>query len=116
MVLLVIITLSCTSQPESKPDNFFKASSSYVEISGYSAGYMPGDRATFTIGLKNPTEQTMQGEFCLLLLDKEGVLAKLIERHPYTLNKRAFFSSPEQVTFPSTLPEGTWPEISSCPD
>ena len=102
------ITLSCTSQPAIEPYNFFKASSNYAEISGYSAGYMPGDNATFTIGLKNPTEQKVQGEFCLLLLDREGVVAKIIERRPYALNKKSSFSSPEPVIFPSTLPEGPY--------
>jgi len=142
---VTIITLSCASQPKIEPYNPFKASSSYAEISGYSAGYMPGDGATFTIGLKNPTEQTIKGEFCLLLLDKEGVVAKLIDRRPYTLNKKSSFSSPEKVTFPGNLPEGPyglalllsdnfssvtniwignstpqsgepWPAITSCPE
>ena len=140
-----VVSLSCMAQPEIEPYNFFKASSSYAEISGYSAGYSPEDSATFMIGLKNPTEQTIQGEFCLLLLDKEGVIAKLIDRRPYTLNKKSSFSSPEKVTFPSNLPEesyglalllpdnfssvtniwigsgtpqsgGPWPEITSCPE
>ncbi|MFX0202335.1 MAG: hypothetical protein ACFFCW_40025, partial [Candidatus Hodarchaeota archaeon] len=78
LVLLAIVpinALSCTARPEIEPYNPFRASSSYVEISGYSAGYMPGDSATFTIALKNPTEQTVHGEFCLLLLDNEGVVA-----------------------------------------
>jgi len=140
-----ITAFSCTSQPKSEPYNFFQTTSSYAGISGYSTGYMPGDNATFTIGLKNPTEQTIQYEFCLLLLDKEGVVAKLIDRRPYTVNPRSSFFPPEQITFPSTLQEGPyrlafvlsdnfasvttiwigsgtpqsggpWPEIKSCPD
>ncbi len=47
LAALPVITISCTSQPEVEPYNYFKASSNYAEISGYSAGFMPGDSATF---------------------------------------------------------------------
>ena len=144
LAMLSLVASGCISQRELEPRNPFRSSSEYAEISGYSAGYMPGDSATFDITIKNPSEQDVNGEFCLLLLDREGVVATLIEKRPFSLAPSGSFTTREEVKFPSNLNEGAyglafmvpsqtsfvitvwlgedtsqvvgfWPEVSSCP-
>jgi hypothetical protein len=67
-----------------------------VAWSGYTAGYEPGAQAQFDITIKNETDQTWRGRYCLQLLDRQ--LPKVIA----TLEQREFTLEPG-VGFPDTI-------------
>jgi hypothetical protein len=80
-----------------------------VAWSGYTEGYEPGAEAEFDVTIKNETDQTWRGRFCLQLLDRQlpQVIATL-EQRPFTLEPGVGFSDTITVRFPEGLGEGAY--------
>jgi len=80
-----------------------------VAWSGYTDGYEPGMEAEFDVTIKNETEETWRGRYCLQLLDRElpQVIATL-EQRPFTLEPGVGFSDTITVRIPEGLDEGAY--------
>jgi hypothetical protein len=80
-----------------------------VAWGGYTDGYEPGAEEEFDITIKNETEQTWHGRYCLQLLDRQlpKVIATL-EQRAFTLEPGVGFSDSITVRFPDVLDEGTY--------
>jgi hypothetical protein len=80
-----------------------------VAWSGYTQGYEPGGKAEFDITIKNETDQSWHGRYCLQLLDPElpQVIATL-EQHGFILEPGLGFSDIITVQFPEDLGDGAY--------
>jgi hypothetical protein len=80
-----------------------------VAWSGYTEGYEPGAEAEFDITIKNETDQSWRGRYCLQLLDRQlpKVVATL-EQREFTLDSGVGFSDTIAVRFPEGLGEGAY--------
>jgi hypothetical protein len=80
-----------------------------VAWSGYSEGYESGAEAEFDISIKNGTDQTWPGRYCLQLLDRQlpKVIATLEQRN-FTLTSGMGFADVLTVQFPMDLSEGAY--------
>jgi hypothetical protein len=77
--------------------------------SGYTEGYEPGAEASFDITIKNETEETWQGQFCLQLLDRQmPQVITTLEQRPFTLQSGMGFSNQITVRFPDDLSAGAY--------
>jgi hypothetical protein len=76
---------------------------------GYTEGYEPGAQAEFDITIKNETDRTWDGRYCLQLLDRQlpKVIATL-EQRAFTLEPGVGFSDIITVRFPDILDEGAY--------
>ena len=80
-----------------------------VGWSGYTEGYEPGAEESFDITIRNETEDSWEGRFCLQLLD--GQMPQVIttlEQRPFTLEPGVGFSDQITVRFPDDLSEGAY--------
>jgi hypothetical protein len=80
-----------------------------VDWTGYTEGYKPGAEEEFNITIRNETEETWQGRFCLQLLARQipEVIATL-EQRGFTLEPGMGFSDQVTVQFPDNLNEGAY--------
>lgn len=80
-----------------------------VSWSGYQKGYQSGKTETFELTIKNQTDQTWNGRYCLLLLagDSPTVIADL-KQQGFTLDAGMGFSDTLEVTFPDDLESGAY--------
>jgi hypothetical protein len=85
------------------------ADGAIVEWGGYTGGYKPGGEETFNITIRNETEETWQGQFCLQLLDRQmPQVITTLEQRPFTLEPGVGFSDQITVQFPDNLSEGAY--------
>jgi hypothetical protein len=85
------------------------ADGAIVEWGGYTGGYEPGAEEEFSITIKNETEETWQGRFCLQLLDRQmPQVITTLEQRPFTLEPGVGFSNQITVQFPDNLSEGAY--------
>ena len=80
-----------------------------VAWSGYVEGYKPGSEESFDITIKNETDQTWRGRYCLQLLDRQlpRVIATL-EQRDFALASGMGFSDTITVQLPKDLEEGAY--------
>jgi hypothetical protein len=80
-----------------------------IAWSGYSAGYKPGMGAAFDITVKNQTDRTWHGRYCLQLLAGQShrVVASL-EQREFTVEPGIGFSHVITVSLPTDLSEGAY--------
>lgn len=50
------------------------------QITGYSVGHVAGHESEFKVTLENPTRETWHDSFCVLLVDKKGILETLAKQ------------------------------------
>lgn len=114
-----------------------------LSISGNSAGHVPGKESEFQIILDNVSgDDPWQGEYCILLVDGEGVVKEINheqynvsvgikKQEPFTVKFPEDFEGPlglcvvipQRSTMITTLWVGTnrggnagpWPDIKTCP-
>jgi len=80
-----------------------------VACSGYTEGYKPGAEAEFDITIKNETDQTWLGRYCLQLLDRQWPkVIVTLEQRTFTLEPGVGFSDTITVRFPEGLSEGAY--------
>jgi hypothetical protein len=80
-----------------------------VAWSGCTEGYEPGAEAEFDITIKNETDQSWRGRYCLHMLDRQlpEVIATL-EQRQFTLEPGMGFSDTITVRFSEVLGEGAY--------
>lgn len=78
-----------------------------IAWSGYTDGYQPGEETSFEIMIKNDTEQSWRGRFCLQLMaqDTASVVATLAQQE-IDLEPGMGFSDTLTVQMPQTLDPG----------
>jgi hypothetical protein len=80
-----------------------------VGWSGYTEGYEPGAEASLDITIKNETEDSWEGRFCLQLLDRQmPQVITTLEQRPFTLEPGVGFSDQITVRFPEDLSQGAY--------
>jgi hypothetical protein len=85
------------------------ADGAIVDWGGYTEGYKPGGEEEFNITIRNETEETWQGRFCLQLLDRQmPQVITTLEQRPFTLEPGVGFSDQITVRFPDDLSEGAY--------
>ena len=76
--LLSLSVMACSAQPQpAKPYNPFTFGIGYVELTGYTDGFMPGNTYEFELTIRNDTEEPWQGKYCLFLVDEKEIVMKM---------------------------------------
>jgi hypothetical protein len=80
-----------------------------VAWSGYTEGYQSGVEAEFDITIKNETDQTWRGRYCLQLLDGQlPMVITTLDQREFTLQRGMGFSDDITVRFPEGLDKGAY--------
>ena len=76
--LLSLSVMACATQPQpAKPYNPFTLGIGYAELTGYTDGFMPGNTYDFEMTIRNDTEETWQGKYCLFLVDEKEIVMEI---------------------------------------
>jgi hypothetical protein len=97
---------------EKEPSNLFSLRSEsedgiLVEARSFATGYRPGDEFTFFLDVHNGSPGPWQADFCLVLVDREGVVATLIE-DSFSLQPGEGFGTMLVAEYPANIREGAY--------
>jgi hypothetical protein len=107
-ILLVLIVGGCGSGEEQEQSRAtFVSENSFGKIEGYATGHEAGQSSAFEITIFDVPQETWQGEYCLLLVDEEGVVTQLVNR-PITLAGGEEYYRQLPAQFPATLEDGVY--------
>ncbi len=85
------------------------ADGAVVAWSGYRDGFQAGDEEEFEITIKNETDQTWHGRYCLQLMSGQSPLAlNILKQHDFTLEPGMGYSDTITVQIPEMLDEGAY--------
>jgi len=78
-----------------------------VSWNGYSRGHHPGSDSTFNLDISNAGQEAWSGEYCLILLDTNGVVTN-IGQGDFSLQPGEGFSTSVQASFSEELAESPY--------
>ena len=114
LFILGLLFAGCvqTSQDQDLPVDPFSArvegdDGILVTWNGNSRGYHPGSDSTFNLEMSNTGQEAWRGEYCLILLDKNGVVTTF-GQGDFNLQPGEGFSTSVQARFPEDLSESPY--------
>lgn len=79
----------------------------FVEFRGFSRGFHPGDEVAYNLDAHNGSGAAWQARYCLLLLDRAGVVANLAQED-FSLRPDEGFGAMIVVSLPAALEPGAY--------